>query len=152
MTSSNDYKATATNPAHTLQSIYRLAEQDYTTINERLVRELVDIVSPTPTQEAAAYQGGSQYFFYDDLYGHSTSTTSANNSTLEEAIKLEVINWARARNHVVRKEQLLAGHRDVWMKFFVEYNNSLPSSAAARGCSAFFITCRAFLIYRYGIY
>lgn len=92
-TEENLLMATTTHPAHTLQAIYRLAEQDYPTIKERLVRELVDIISPTPTLEAAADQGCSdQYFCYDDLYGPLTSTTPANNSTLEEAIKLEVIN------------------------------------------------------------
>lgn len=123
--------ATATHPAHTLHAIYRLAEQHYTTVKERLVRELVDIVNPSPRQEAATDQGGDQHFCYDDLYGPSTSTTPANNSTQEEAIKLEVMNWVRDKDHVVRKEQFPAGHRDAWVKLFIKYNTSLPSSAAA---------------------
>ncbi|KAG0729673.1 hypothetical protein GWK47_029856 [Chionoecetes opilio] len=46
--------ATATHPAHTLHAINYLNEAAYTTIKNRVIREMVDIVKPDSFQEEAA--------------------------------------------------------------------------------------------------
>ena len=63
--------ARATHSAHTIQAIYRVAEQKDTAIKERPVRKLVDTASPTSTQEAAVHQASDQNFFYNDLHGEN---------------------------------------------------------------------------------
>ena len=68
--------ATVTHPAHTSTPPTALPEQDYIIIKERPGRELIDVVRPTPTQEAAVEQGADHNFCYDDLYRPSTSTPS----------------------------------------------------------------------------
>ncbi|KAG0720438.1 hypothetical protein GWK47_006771 [Chionoecetes opilio] len=50
---------------------------------------------------------------------------------LEESIKHSAINWARTREHVVKREHFPEGHRETWIKLFIRYNTALPSSAAA---------------------
>ena len=123
--------ATATHPTHTLHAINYINETACTTIKNRAIKEMVDIVKPDSVQEEDA-DAGDQHFCYDDLYGGpATDTTARSQHALEESIKHSAINWARTREHVVKREHFPEGHREAWIKLFIRYNTALPSSAAA---------------------
>jgi len=122
--------ATATHPAHTLHAITYINETAYTTIKNRVIREMGELVKPDSVHEKAADEG-NKHFCYDDLYGGSGGPVNTpSQHALEESIKHSAINWARSREHVLKREHFPEAHRETWIKLFIRYNTALPSSAA----------------------
>lgn len=102
--------ATATHPAHTLHAINYINVTAYTTVKNRVIREMVELVKPDSVQEEAA-DAGDVLFCYDDLHGGSGGpATTPSQHALEESIKHSAINWARTREQWVKREHFPEGH------------------------------------------
>ncbi|KAG0712929.1 Zinc finger BED domain-containing protein 1 [Chionoecetes opilio] len=126
--------ATATHPAHTLHAINYLNEAAYTTIKNRVIREMVDIVKPDSFQEEAAESAdaGDKQFGYDDLYvGHATDATAPASTPWRKA---------SAFSHQLGEDQGACGQEGALFpkatgrpgsSCFIRDNTALPSSAAA---------------------